>query len=89
MCGSKTKNRRTKQRLIKRGRTNAFCVIVECVKGAFLKTEVVTEPFLDTALLFKHSTVFLLCLVALYKQVKEISSISKYSFGKKEGTIST
>lgn len=83
------KNRRTKQRLIKRGSTNASCVIEECVTGAFLKTEVVTKPFLDTALLFRHSTIFLLCLVALYRQVKEIPEISKYGFGKKEGNIST
>lgn len=89
MCGSKTKNRRTKQRLIKRGSTTASCMIVECVKGAFLKTEVVTKLFLDTVLLFRHITIFLLCLIALYSQVKEISGISKHNFGKKEGTIST
>lgn len=83
------KNRRTKQRFIKRGSTNASCVIEEGVKGAFLKTWVVTKPFLDTALLFRHSTIFSLCLVPLYRQVKEIPEISKYGFGKKEENIST
>lgn len=47
-------------------------MIVECVKGAFLKTEVV-KPCLDIAVLFRHSIIFLLCLVALYRQVKEIT----------------
>lgn len=75
---------------MKRGSRNASCVIVECAKGSLLKTEVVTKPFLDTALLFGHSTILLLCLAASYRQVKEISFISKHGFGKKEvSTIST
>lgn len=66
-------NQEQKDKAKERGSTNASYMIVECVKGAFLKTGVVTKPFLDIALLFRHSTIFLLCLVALYRQVKEIT----------------
>lgn len=84
ICKSKPASRRTKQRSIKRGGTKTFRVAGECVTRAFLKTKVVTKPFLDIALFYRYSTIFLLCVLVLYRQVKEIASISKNYFGKKE-----
>lgn len=84
MCRSRTKSRRTKQRLIKKGSTNTFRVAGECVTRAFFKTNVVTKPFLDTALFYRYSTIFLLCTIVLYRQVKEIPGIRKHYIGKKE-----